>query len=987
MGVNKVEIMKNGNPETLIDLTGDTVEEDFVGEGVTFHNAEGEQKVGLLKIVSVDSELNENSENPIQNKAVAKKFSEVQKEIADQQAAINNKQPKGDYVLRSEMPNVPVQSVNGKTGDVVLDAEDVGATTETWVQAKINDLKSQGIQQVPLFANSIEECTDKTKVYVLPDGYIYGLKKVTEEVEGETVANFTNIKDQCFYKYQYRYSKSNGGYKQASYPTYSVTSVVIPVPADKTSVTIYIQGRDYGTDYSAMYSGNGTESFSAVDTIADGEWYQRFSVGEGEYVIPITKTAGTNGIVLQLAGHQASDFDDLIITVDEPIEYIVEKETVTTEKFINTGLAFVPADYEERILDLERTIVELENQQVTVNEDAEVFNAVGTTFPPTQKPADSSFDGYDVNLYSVKSNEIYDYIDDVVGNKETVTKEIMGKDASGKYDIIRYTYANREHIAWQKENYPKMYAWNSGISNETVNIPAKANIIEGYRYSHSEQSFSKTTGSSIIVPIPKNTSKVTIKLAGVSGNSSYDGCYGGATNSAFPEKLQSTSPWDSSRTTIVIPNGSATLDGINYAIFFISQSTVSNATITLNDVVIPWEKAIISNITASQERISTSSSSGTGDTIYSKSVSPRIGDTLYTTPYIGTEYGKVTAVNSTKRSRTVNGTEFVRYQKGDVEPTVIYTDLDDERNNDSSISISGVTYNRYPLGDLGSNREKLIPIFIYANEHGVAPSDLYFSSESQMCALVLSRFFRDIVSGKQIKNPLYKYIRENCMLIIIPIANPFGFNMHLTGDTNASKNGYQNSNNVNINRNYDTIGWDVTRANESYWSGSYAGSENETQYIMNTMVESGAKVAMSWHSAEWWYNSHQGQNPHPTIKDEYVDYNRDKLNKIEKFMKTNYGYNQRYYDLYTQSEVDSGIVDSSMIGKPYPCKNTPDVTSKSPSFISQCGAYGGIVEFSPGDIDVGGTLTHIMSIKTLENAYAFAMNLTAMFLSDYLENR
>lgn len=31
-----------------------------------------------------------------------------------------------------------------------------------------------GVAQTPLFANSVDECTDTTKVYVLPDGYIYG---------------------------------------------------------------------------------------------------------------------------------------------------------------------------------------------------------------------------------------------------------------------------------------------------------------------------------------------------------------------------------------------------------------------------------------------------------------------------------------------------------------------------------------------------------------------------------------------------------------------------------------------------------------------------------------------------------------------------------------------------------------------------------------------------------------------------------------------
>lgn len=42
-------------------------------------------------------------------------------------------QPSGDYALRSEIPNVPVQSVNGKTGVVQLSASDVGAWPDSWM--------------------------------------------------------------------------------------------------------------------------------------------------------------------------------------------------------------------------------------------------------------------------------------------------------------------------------------------------------------------------------------------------------------------------------------------------------------------------------------------------------------------------------------------------------------------------------------------------------------------------------------------------------------------------------------------------------------------------------------------------------------------------------------------------------------------------------------------------------------------------------------
>lgn len=42
-------------------------------------------------------------------------------------------QPAGNYALKTEIPSVPVQSVNGKTGAVQLGAADVGARSDSWM--------------------------------------------------------------------------------------------------------------------------------------------------------------------------------------------------------------------------------------------------------------------------------------------------------------------------------------------------------------------------------------------------------------------------------------------------------------------------------------------------------------------------------------------------------------------------------------------------------------------------------------------------------------------------------------------------------------------------------------------------------------------------------------------------------------------------------------------------------------------------------------
>ena len=57
--------------------------------------------------------------------------------------ALAGKQPVGDYALKNEIPTVPVQSVNGKTGAVNLNASDVGALPDTTVIPSIEGLATE----------------------------------------------------------------------------------------------------------------------------------------------------------------------------------------------------------------------------------------------------------------------------------------------------------------------------------------------------------------------------------------------------------------------------------------------------------------------------------------------------------------------------------------------------------------------------------------------------------------------------------------------------------------------------------------------------------------------------------------------------------------------------------------------------------------------------------------------------------------------------
>lgn len=622
-----------------------------------------------------------------------------------------------------------------------------------------------------------------------------------------------------------------------------------------------------------------------------------------------------------------------------------------------------------------------------------VFRTIGTTYPPVQLPATPKFEGYDIDVLNATANDIYAYIDEVVSDKNTVTKEIMGKDASGQYDVARYIYANRQQIAWQRQNYPKMYAWKNGNTTiysssvsprigdnmyvsprigdkygiqagtkvEIVTVPGKAVILRGYRYSHSGQSWSASSAAAaLIVPLhyendsnPASSKTHVLTLGGAKRHGTYTGHYVGTTPTVFPGQANTT--WNSSRTEVTLTCGGTGYYGDTYGVVFLERNnseTFENTTVTIDGVSLD----VI--VTDNLDDVSLVAHATTEEVEVEAEAIP----------------ATITAVSATNRSRTINGLEFVRYAEDDVEPTVIYTALGDSRNNNATIIQDGITYNRYPLGDLGANQEKLIPIFIYANEHGIFKDTATNGEhEHKMCSLVVARLLRDLASGVQETNPLYKFIREHCMFITVPVANPYGYNYNVSDDTTPGieswNTGYINANAVNINRNYDTPGWDVSFAEEPYYHGSYPGSENETQYIMNTMVESGAVVAMSLHEHSALNNHllYQGQDPDGSY------YNTDSIAKIKSFIMSNYGYDVGDYDEKIYREPAGSV------------NNTPDITCKSPSYITQCGAYGGIVEFTTYEANATSKIPS-MSSTVLETAYAYVLNLTAMWLFDYLES-
>lgn len=249
-------------------------------------------------------------------------------------------------------------------------AEDVAAI-EAASQAYIADELAKRGQLAPEFANSITECTDTAGLYVLPDGYVYAYMTTAGG------ANFKNLADP----------------NSADWLTDKrLNSSHVETAAAGISVTNYLS-----VDGVSAFHLKGLDILSAHSS---GENYGRIYVYDADknylgYCQPSTKTAffsaagyDSSVCIVDWVSAKAYWFsayniayirfggipsDDVIITADEEITYAESGAKV----WQNTGHAFIPADYEDRITELETevdahtdSILSLENKMRDLESDA-----------------------------------------------------------------------------------------------------------------------------------------------------------------------------------------------------------------------------------------------------------------------------------------------------------------------------------------------------------------------------------------------------------------------------------------------------------------------------------------------------------------------------------------------------------------------------------------------------------------------------------------
>lgn len=716
--------------------------------------------------------------------ATMKTTKQLEEAIADYQGQLDGKQPIGNYL--TEIP-----------GEYV---------TETELEAEINDLKAQGVQQTPAYpqGETVEDQLawlanngDTGEVYLLADGNLYQYKMTETEV---ATGGYDNRLEKATETYNGTTIYGDGkGY--VTDVRLSSSGSVSTSQGEGLLTTGFISATNGGSLDGARIRTVGFVNTGApmncyvIAYNASGEkiGYRQWSDDSADtYIADFTldsETYGTGIKYIRISASAKGGTLPSIVTINEEIK---EGSTTVVKDYAwaDTGFAFVPADYEPRIIELERDVAELEK-------GSKIRNVLGISevfAPSPQLPADGS-EGSDFNgkRESITAEQIYTYIDALLNKyPRYITKEVMGKDASGTYDWNRYICCRRAYDAWQKPNYPPMYAWKNGST-----------------------------------------------------------------------------------------------------------------------------------------------------TIYSVSVSPRIGDTLYTTTYIGTSKGTVTAVSNANQTRTVGGVVYTRDKTKDVAPTLVYTNTtyspyfssnyssgrkeiyDSTKTQISTISsMSGgtltgansVSYTRYPLGDRNSDFEEIPAIVIGANEHGTG-------GDPATPAMISARMIKDLCECRNADNPLLNLLKNEYMMVFCPVINPWGFD--------KSNQKYTNSNEVNIDRNFDTPGW---KANDpAGWDpGDYGGSENETQYFMNTLVASKTRIALANHSYGEGIDSTTGEAVSGGICSYMMGRNDSKytesLLQIAEVMAANYNL------VFT----DNG-------------EAKPEDWGKTRSYISWIGAEGGALEMNSRD--------------------------------------
>lgn len=251
----------------------------------------------------------------------------------------------------------------------------------------VQELAKRG-QLVPTFAADTEACVDTDKLYVLPDGYVYAYQ-LTETATEPSYKNqiplslnsdgseYVGYNGEDGYSIGYRI-RSNG---QEEISERNCCTGFIPCAAGDTLRFKNIETESTGYSIPRFFS----QQFTVVSTTEIHLYGDSFAQDEnGVRSITVPDNSAIAYIRVTVGGLS----DESVITVNEEITD-EGSENVTEYRWRSTGHAFVPADYEDRILAMENTCATEEKKIAKLTEWADAVGVEMTLY--------MSSDGDDAN--------------------------------------------------------------------------------------------------------------------------------------------------------------------------------------------------------------------------------------------------------------------------------------------------------------------------------------------------------------------------------------------------------------------------------------------------------------------------------------------------------------------------------------------------------------------------------------------------------------
>lgn len=217
----------------------------------------------------------------------------------------------------------------------------------------VDELAKRG-QLKPEFANNISECTDTSKLYVLPDGYIYAYMTTTVYVE-----NNEYNPDTASFNVRLNSNAANAAQNGCLATDY------IAVDYDKNEIVTIKGIEKLVSNYNAYFTIDYYDSNKAKvrNQVADYHFYADTSKITLPMSIKIFDPPQNSGISATLTNTKyvriRLGIADNTVSINSSyceglvINFSSKNKTETVEQWANTGRAFVPADYEDRIVSLE----------------------------------------------------------------------------------------------------------------------------------------------------------------------------------------------------------------------------------------------------------------------------------------------------------------------------------------------------------------------------------------------------------------------------------------------------------------------------------------------------------------------------------------------------------------------------------------------------------------------------------------------------------